>query len=122
MYQLINTNVGAVIDAAEELGITAYSDLRASLASVDVSTDAVFQRRYRDYWRMNVGRFGPAFYARYFGLLSETQRAGSADVRRLGTPAADKKHITYPSGHSVPQAALVRESLAWFDRYLSGRP
>lgn len=41
--------------------------------------------------------------------------------QQLGTPAADKKHIIYTTGHSVPQEGLVRESLAWFDRYLSGR-
>ena len=40
--------------------------------------------------------------------------------QQLGTAPADKKHITYTTGHTVPQAALVRESLAWFDRYLSG--
>lgn len=40
--------------------------------------------------------------------------------QHLGTPPADKKHIVYPTSHNVPQEALVRESLAWFDRYLSG--
>jgi hypothetical protein len=82
MYQLINKNIGAVIEAAHELGIPAYSDLRARLTTVDVSKDAVFQKRYRDYWRMNVGRFGPAFYEGYFGILSECQRVGSGDLRQ----------------------------------------
>jgi dienelactone hydrolase len=40
--------------------------------------------------------------------------------QQLGTRPTEKKHITYPTGHTVPQDALVRESLAWFDRYLSG--
>jgi hypothetical protein len=40
--------------------------------------------------------------------------------QHLGTAPADKKHMIYPTGHSVPQAALVRESLAWFDLYLRG--
>jgi pimeloyl-ACP methyl ester carboxylesterase len=39
---------------------------------------------------------------------------------QLGTPPSEKKQFIYPTGHSVPQEALVRESLAWFDRYLSG--
>jgi hypothetical protein len=82
MYQLINKNIGSVIDAAQELGVAAYSDLRASLGTVDVTKDVVFQKRYRDYWRMNVGRFGPAFYEGYFGILSDCQRVGSADLRR----------------------------------------
>ena len=82
MYQLINANSDAVIDAAERLGITAYTELRADLNTVDASTDLDFQGRYRSYWRMNVGRFGPKFYSGYFRLLAECQRTGSADVRR----------------------------------------
>jgi dienelactone hydrolase len=39
--------------------------------------------------------------------------------RMLGTPAADKKHIVYPTSHTVPQADNVRETLAWFDKYLN---
>ena len=39
--------------------------------------------------------------------------------RMLGTPADDKRHVVYPSSHSVPQADVVRETLAWFDRYLA---
>ena len=39
-------------------------------------------------------------------------------VRMLGTPPADKKHVVYPSSHTVPQADVVRETLTWFDKYL----
>jgi dienelactone hydrolase len=38
---------------------------------------------------------------------------------QLGTPLTDKKHVLYPTSHSVPADALARETLAWFDRYLS---
>jgi serine/threonine protein kinase/dienelactone hydrolase len=41
--------------------------------------------------------------------------------KQLGTPEPDKKHIVYSTGHGVPQDQMVRESLAWFDRYLTGR-
>ena len=36
----------------------------------------------------------------------------------LGTPPEDKKQIIYPTGHSVPRSELIKESLAWLDRYL----
>jgi formylglycine-generating enzyme required for sulfatase activity/dienelactone hydrolase len=36
----------------------------------------------------------------------------------LGTPAEHKKWIVYEGGHDVPRTDLIRESLAWFDRYL----
>lgn len=36
----------------------------------------------------------------------------------LGTPLADKKRLTYERGHTVPKADLIRESVAWLDRYL----
>jgi dienelactone hydrolase len=38
--------------------------------------------------------------------------------RLLGTPAADKKHFVYSASHDVPMQDVVRESLAWFDKYL----
>jgi len=42
----------------------------------------------------------------------------------LGTPAADKKRLVFPGGHSVPRTEMIRESLAFLDRYLGpvGQP
>jgi cephalosporin-C deacetylase-like acetyl esterase len=31
---------------------------------------------------------------------------------------ADKKQVIAPGGHFVPQATLIRETLAWLDKYL----
>jgi formylglycine-generating enzyme required for sulfatase activity/dienelactone hydrolase/predicted Ser/Thr protein kinase len=36
----------------------------------------------------------------------------------LGTPDADKKWLVYDGGHFVPRDQLVKETLAWLDRYL----
>jgi len=36
----------------------------------------------------------------------------------LGTPAADKKRLVFPGGHSVPRTEMIKESLDWLDRYL----
>lgn len=36
----------------------------------------------------------------------------------LGTPAAHKKRLLFPGGHSVPREDMIRESLDWLDRYL----
>jgi len=36
----------------------------------------------------------------------------------LGTPAADKKRLIFPGGHSVPRTEMIKESLDWLDRYL----
>jgi dienelactone hydrolase len=38
--------------------------------------------------------------------------------KRLGTPTADKKYILYEGGHDVPRTELIKESLAWLDKYL----
>lgn len=38
--------------------------------------------------------------------------------RMLGTPAADKNHVVANAAHLLPQADMVRETLAWFDKYL----
>ncbi len=39
----------------------------------------------------------------------------------LGTDPAHKKHYVTSAGHIVPRDALIRETLDWFDRYLSGQ-
>ncbi len=36
----------------------------------------------------------------------------------LGTPAADKRHLLYDTGHFVPRNDLIKETLDWLDRYL----
>ncbi|MFB3827053.1 MAG: protein kinase [Bryobacteraceae bacterium] len=36
----------------------------------------------------------------------------------LGSPAKDKRHLLFESGHSVPRKELVTETLQWFDRHL----
>jgi len=36
----------------------------------------------------------------------------------LGTVEKDKRMIIYPGGHLVPRTDLMKESLAWFDKYL----
>ncbi len=51
-----------------------------------------------------------------FFFPAVTSQAPMFDL--LGTPAADKKRLTYERGHTVPMAELIRESVAWLDRYL----
>ena len=36
----------------------------------------------------------------------------------LGTPKEHKELFVYDGGHIVPRTALVKETLAWLDRYL----
>ena len=36
----------------------------------------------------------------------------------LGTPPEHKQYRVYPGGHSAPRVAVIKEALAWFDRYL----
>jgi dienelactone hydrolase len=36
----------------------------------------------------------------------------------LGTPKEHKRRLVYPGGHSVPRTEMIRETLAWLDRYL----
>ena len=36
----------------------------------------------------------------------------------LGTPEENKRHLVYDTGHSVPKNQLIKECLAWLDRYL----
>jgi hypothetical protein len=36
----------------------------------------------------------------------------------LGTPKNDKNLIIYDAGHLVPRTDLIKETLAWYDKYL----
>jgi dienelactone hydrolase len=38
--------------------------------------------------------------------------------RLLGTPASRKRHALFQAGHSVPRLDVMREVVAWLDRYL----
>ena len=38
--------------------------------------------------------------------------------RLLGSPAKDKKHVVFESGHVPPWPDVVRETLDWLDRFL----
>ncbi len=46
------------------------------------------------------------------------QTAQKPFFEALGTPAANKKWTVYEGGHDVPRTVLMRESMAWFDKYL----
>ncbi len=51
-----------------------------------------------------------------FFFPAETSQRPMFDL--LGTPPKDKKQLMYERGHTVPKADLIRESMAWLDRYL----
>ncbi len=38
--------------------------------------------------------------------------------RALGTPAQDKRHVLFDTGHSPPQLPVMKEALDWLDHYL----
>jgi eukaryotic-like serine/threonine-protein kinase len=38
--------------------------------------------------------------------------------RFLGTPAKDKRHTVFESGHVPPNDLLIKEVLDWLDSYL----
>jgi serine/threonine protein kinase/dienelactone hydrolase len=40
----------------------------------------------------------------------------------LGTPKAHKRHVLYDTGHGIPRAELIKETLDWLDRYQAAPP
>lgn len=38
--------------------------------------------------------------------------------RFLGAPSAQKRRVVYETGHNVPRAELIKETLNWLDKYL----
>ena len=56
---------------------------------------------------------------RYDGTFP-LERSQNPLFDRLGTPAADKRHVVFDTPHDVRfrQAELTKEVLSWFDTYL----
>jgi pimeloyl-ACP methyl ester carboxylesterase len=38
-------------------------------------------------------------------------------LRLLGTPADQKRHVIEEGSHFVPRVRMIRETLAWLDKY-----
>ena len=38
--------------------------------------------------------------------------------RLLGAPVDRKRYVVYETGHTIPRAELIRETLDWLDRHL----
>ncbi|HEX6314667.1 MAG TPA: protein kinase [Gemmatimonadaceae bacterium] len=53
-----------------------------------------------------------------YDFFFPTETAQKPFFEFLGTPVADKRWIVYEGGHDVPRTELIKESLAWLDRYL----
>jgi len=51
-----------------------------------------------------------------FSTPVETAQVPLFDL--LGTPAADKRHVVFETGHALPLGDVAREMLPWLDRYL----
>lgn len=55
--------------------------------------------------------------AEYDSIFPFTESSKAA-FDRLGTDAADKKMMSFPTGHSVPLSGFLTELLDWLDKYL----
>ena len=53
-------------------------------------------------------------YDYYFMLVDDQDPM----FRLLGSPPGEKRHVVYDAGHDLPDPAVVKETLDWFDRYL----
>jgi hypothetical protein len=51
------------------------------------------------------------------GLLLPVETAQKPMFDMLGTPPEHKRRVTYRGGHSVPRVEMIKETLAWLDRY-----
>ena len=57
------------------------------------------------------------FIAGRYDFLFPYEHSQIPFVEMLGTPAADKKHVTLDAGHGIPPREYVREVIDWLDRY-----
>ena len=55
-----------------------------------------------------------------YDIVKPMETSQKAMFELLGTDLEHKKHYVTPAGHVVPREDTVRETLDWYDRYLSG--
>ena len=67
------------------------------------------------------GRYSALINGKYDSILP-VATAQDPFFQRLGTPAADKRHVVLDAGHSVEtpetHTALLKAVLDWLDKYL----
>ena len=51
-------------------------------------------------------------------FLSPLEESQIPMFRLIGTPEKDKRRVVFDSGHSIPRSELIKEVLAWLDRYM----
>ncbi len=77
MYSLINQNVGLILDQLSSKDTEAYSWLMANLASTNVSSNAAYQSKYRNFWVMLYP--SQTYCQAYFRLLQRLKGSKSID-------------------------------------------
>ncbi|MDA2928246.1 SUMF1/EgtB/PvdO family nonheme iron enzyme, partial [Acidobacteria bacterium AH-259-G07] len=53
-----------------------------------------------------------------YDSIEPLETAQKSMFRLLGTSEADKRHVVYETGHSLPRNESIKETLDWLDRYL----
>jgi dienelactone hydrolase len=53
-----------------------------------------------------------------FDFFFPTEASQEPMFNLLGTPADRKRRVVYDTSHTIPRTELIRESIAWMDRYL----
>lgn len=53
-----------------------------------------------------------------FDFIFPTAYSQEPMFRLLGTPLEHKRRVVYDTGHDIPRAEMIKETLNWLDRYL----
>jgi hypothetical protein len=84
MYRVINANVSKVLgEIKPETDVQPYVWLNEKFTMVDVSADEQFQRRFRQYWQLNVARLSENFLRSYFTLLQGVKGENDASIEAV---------------------------------------
>ena len=121
MYRFINEHCDLAITKLGAIDPRDYLELCKRMQSdVNATSDMQFQRRYRNYWRMNVARLGEGFYKRYFELLAECQQSRSIDIPRLAKELrATTKKRSLQFSFATKLAHMVDPRIPVYDSFVA---
>ncbi len=78
MYEIINCNIGRILDNTDKyLDIRIYLTLLNRFRDVDVTRDTEFQNQYCRYWRLFGAGLGLDFRSAYFELMEHFYPTGA---------------------------------------------
>ncbi len=120
MYYLINQNINVILNHLREMNVMGYDWLVENLIIMNVENNNEYQRRYKNYWKMNQARLAQPFYNEYFHLLELNKDSPEVSIenicRTLSDVAVHINRQTLQFSFTTKLVHMINRSKPIYDR------